>query len=488
MRAAKNFALVLQFFTLTVSLSSGCLAIRPSNGGGQTSFTPPRRIEASDIALPPGYTIEAVAVGLTFPSGLTFDDTGRVYVIEAGYSYGEVWTVPRLLRIEQGQSPTVIATGEKNGPWTGVTFHKGDFYVAEGGELNGGRILRIRSDGNKTALLEGLPSKGDHHTNGPAVGPDGQIYFGQGTYTNSGVVGEDNAEFGWLKRFPTLHDIPCKDLRLNGRNFTTRDPLTGRPQVETGAFSPFGKPTSKGETVSGQLPCNGAIMKVPAEGGRPELVAWGFRNPFALGFSPEGGLFVIDNSYDTRGSRPVHGTGDLLWAVTPSTWYGWPDFHGARPLNQGDHFRPPWKERPELLLAEYPNVPPRPAAILDVHSSSNGIDFSRSPEFGYVGHAFIPQFGDQAPGTGKVLAPVGFKVVRVDLKTGVIHEFAVNKGRTNGPASWHRSGGLERPLSLRFDPEGTSLYVVDFGVMTMADKPNPYPGTGVIWRITRSAK
>jgi glucose/arabinose dehydrogenase len=73
-------------------------------------------------------------------------------------------------------------------------------------------------------------------------------------------------------------------------------------------------------------------------------------------------------------------------------------------------------------------MPPRPAAILDVHSSSTGIDFSRSPEFGYVGDAFIAQFGDQAPATGKVFAPVGFKLVRVNVKTGVIHEFAVNRG------------------------------------------------------------
>jgi glucose/arabinose dehydrogenase len=320
------------------------------------------------------------------------------------------------------------------------------------------------------------------------VGPDGQIYFGQGTYTNSAVVGEDNAEFGWLKRYPTLHDIPCKDIRVNGRTFTTGNPLKpdAREPVRTGAFSPFGKTTSKGEVIRGQLPCNGAVMKISPDGGSLELVAWGFRNPFAFAFATDGRLYVIDNSYDTRGSRPVHGTGDLLWTVNPGTWYGWPDFHGSRPLNHGDHYRPPWKERPEPLLAEYPNIPPKPAAILDVHSSSNGIDFSRSSEFGYAGDAFIAQFGDQAPATGKVLAPVGFKVIRVEVQTGVIHEFAVNKGRTNGPASWQRHGGLERPLALRFDPKGTSLYVVDFGVMTMTDKPNPYPGTGVLWRITRT--
>src|SRR3712207_7718684 len=51
-----------------------------------------------------------------------------------------------------------------------------------------------------------------------------------------------------------------------------------------------------------------------------------FRSPFGLAFTPDGHLFVTDNSYDERGSRQVFGTGDLLWAVTPGTWYGWPDF------------------------------------------------------------------------------------------------------------------------------------------------------------------
>ena len=67
-----------------------------------------------------------------------------------------------------------------------------------------------------------------------------------------------------------------------------------------------------------------------------------------------------------------------------------------------------------------PGVPPSPAAILGVHSSSDGFDFSRNSGFGYVGQAFIAQFGDQSPVVGKILNPVGFKVVRVDLKTGVV--------------------------------------------------------------------
>jgi hypothetical protein len=124
-----------------------------------------------------------------------------------------------------------------------------------------------------------------------------------------------------------------------------------------------------------------------------------------------------------------------------------------------------------------------------VHSSSNGFDFSRSASFGHVGEAFVAQFGDMAPDVGKVLSPVGFKVVRVDVESGVTRDFAVNRGDTNGPASRIGGGGLERPLAARFDPAGAALYVVDFGVMTMGERgPEPRSGTGVLWRITRAAE
>ena len=74
--------------------------------------------------------------------------------------------------------------------------------------MEGGRILRVGLDGSITPVVEGIPSMGDHHTNGPRVGPDGLLYFGVGTATNSGVVGPDNADFGWLKRHPELCDVP----------------------------------------------------------------------------------------------------------------------------------------------------------------------------------------------------------------------------------------------------------------------------------------
>jgi hypothetical protein len=170
---------------LVALLTSACYSLRHSSGGAQTTFHPPRLVRPSDVALPPGYRIEAIAQRLNFPTGIAFDDQTRPYVVESGYCYGEVWTTPRLLRIEPGGASTVIATGGRNGPWNGITFRNGTFYIAEGGELEGGRILSVTMDGRIRTLSTNLPSHGDHHTDGPIIGTDGWLYFGQGTASNS---------------------------------------------------------------------------------------------------------------------------------------------------------------------------------------------------------------------------------------------------------------------------------------------------------------
>lgn len=472
---------------LAAVLLAGCYAFRTSSGAGQTEFSAPRKISAADVAVPAGYRVEVVATGLTFPTGVAFDTQGVPHVVEAGYSYGEVFTTPRLLRVQRDGTLTEVARGEKNGPWTGVVFARGAFFVAEGGQLQGGRILRITPAGSIDVLVDKLPTTGDHHTNGPAIGPDGRVYFGVGVATNSGVVGEDNFKFGWLKRFPRFHDIPCEDVELAGENFESANPLEpGKAKVRTGAFVPFGTTTTAGQIVKGQVPCSGAVMSVAPGGGKPELVAWGFRNPFGLAFSAGGELYVTDNAYDDRGSRPLWGTPDVLWRVTPGTWYGWPDYAQGKLVATERDFRPPGKDQPRSLLARPPGKPPRPVAILGVHASADGFDFSRSSAFGHVGQAFIAEFGDQAPTTGKVLYPVGAKVVRVDVGNGHVEDFAVNKGEMHGPASRIGGAGLERPVAARFDPSGSALYIVDFGVLLEGKQgAMPQQNTGVLWRVTR---
>ena len=138
--------------------------MRSSQGGGQAQIATTRSVRPADIALPAGYRIEALATGLTFPTSVIVDDHDIPHVVEAGYSYGEAWTTPRLLRVEPDGQTTVIASGGRNGPWSGGSFANGAFFVAEGGELEGGRILRITPDGGVRAIVDDLPSFGDHHT------------------------------------------------------------------------------------------------------------------------------------------------------------------------------------------------------------------------------------------------------------------------------------------------------------------------------------
>src|SRR5579863_8051225 len=386
-------------------LCGGCSLYGPSGGGGQARWDGQRHVNPHDVWLPHGYRIEAVISGLNFPTGVTFDDQGKVYVTEAGYSYGEIWTEPRLVRVDAPDVINVIARGS-NGPWTGATFRDGYFYVAEGGEARGGRILKISPAGAVTALVEDLPSTGDHHTNGPVVGADGYVYFGQGSATNSGIVGGDNYQNGWLRRYPRFHDIPAKDVMLAGVNYESRDPFSPRPQLSwyqkvlpflapserlvlTGAYSSFGTPTRSGQVVRGQVPFTGGIMRVPVDGGKPEMVAWGMRNPFGLAFSPDGKLYATENQFDVRGSRPVWGTGDLLWEVKPGTWYGWPDYFAGQGINNADRFSVGGMPAPRRLLAREPAPPPRPVAKFGVHASADGLDFSKNSGFGHVGDAFV---------------------------------------------------------------------------------------------------
>jgi glucose/arabinose dehydrogenase len=465
---------------------AGCFTITPCNGGGQNvSFHGPRTLNPADIALPDGYDITLAARDLDMPTGLCCDDQGGVYVTESGYDPAA--PQPRLLKI--GDSIQVLALGTA-GPWNGLCFDHGNFYVAQD-DPDGGRIIKISPGGKSTPLVENLPTLGDYPAGSPLPGPGGYLYFAIGSATNSGVVGPDDDEQGlipgkrWVSRHRRFHDIPGGDVKLTGWNALSPDPFTPNSTKVTGAFSPFGEPTAPDQTVAGQAPCTGAIMRVPLAGGPPELVAWGFRNPAGLAFTPDGFLYAVEQSYEDRGSRPVSGCGDLLWEIHTGLWYGWPDYFATRALPGSRQFAAVGKPPPQFLLTDPPNPPPAPAAILPVHGMAGGIDFCANPAFGRTGQAFIAEFGDIAPVSGKLLFPVGFEVDRVDVATGVRHVFAANKGPINGPASKVGGGGLERPITVRFDPAGDALYVLDFGVVTVGSRAQPRPGTGALWKITR---
>lgn len=473
-----HFLLLLAFF-LTIT---GCHTLKKDMMREmKQAKIPDRQVDATDVQVPSGYKVEVVAKDFTYPTAATFDDQGNLYVIEAGFSYGGDWETPKLIRVSGDGTKTTIATGGKNGPWTGVTYYKDYFYIAEGGRGEGGKILKVSPDGKITTLVENIPSMGDHFTESPVIGPDGYLYFTVGTATNSGVVGLDNFKM-WLPSHKDFHDVPCGDITLTGENFTTPNPLKdNQEKAVTGAFVPFGTFTTKGQIIKGTVPCSGSVERVNLNGGKPELVAWGFRNPYSLAFQDRQ-LYVTENGFDIRGSRPIRTNGDHLWKVQQGMWYGWPDFEGGKPvqsevLNKGEKPAKP-------LLASYPDNPPQPVAVFGVHSSADGIAFSKNNSFGQEGKAFVAEFGDMTPMTGATTSPVGFKVVTVDVNSGHIEDFMTNK-KKNAPASMMKGKGIERPLGVTFSPDGKSLYVVDFGILQINGMPVPKHNSGVLWKVTK---
>ena len=65
-------------------------------------------------------------------------------------------------------------------------------------------------DGARVALLTEPPS-GDHYTGEIAFDQEGWVYVGNGTVTNSGVVGDDNFRFGWDGQSRTSMMCRAKD-------------------------------------------------------------------------------------------------------------------------------------------------------------------------------------------------------------------------------------------------------------------------------------
>lgn len=444
---------------------------------------PQRPVNPEAITAPQGFRVEALITGLTFPSAISFGPGGELYLAESGGVAGQVIALPRVLRIDPDFSVNEI--GRLDNPILGLVYRNGELLIGE--DAPSPRVLRVTAEGEVQVVVDGLPGGGDYGLSGLSLDPSGALLFGLGTRTNSGVVGLDNVARGWVAQHPDWADVAAQDLDLAGVNYVTAQPHTGgSARATTGSFKPFGYRCEPGETVRGASRSGGAIYRIGVEGGEPERVAWGFRNPVGVGCDPDGRIFATEGGMEERGSRPIANAPDNLWQVQPGAFYGWPDYASGIPVTD-QRFRLPGHPQPRRLLAKAPQSAGAPACTFPSRSGAARFDFSTREAFGYVGDAFVALAGAWSapafpPESG---SPRGHRVVRVDPRTGQVSDFLVN--RNGNPSSTGNTGGLERPYDVRFDPSGEVLYVVDMGELQLNRESGlePYGGTGVVWRITK---
>ena len=415
----------------------------------------------------PALAAERVAGGFDFPTSAAIADDGTVYVAESGLPFGGAKPGGRIRRVEADGSSTIMLD-DLRAPVNGLTAHEGGFYIAEGGFP--GRISRWTPGGKRTTVLDGLPGRGNYHTNMVAVGPDGWLYFSQGAMTNSGVVGLDAYDLAWLKQLPHPCDLPGFDIALAGEVFETANPFDADKRAQTAAFAGFGETQARNAKLAAQLPCTAAVMRCRPDGSDLTLVAWGLRNAYGLAFLPDGRLIASDQSADDRGSRPIGNAPDLLHVVEAGGWYGWPDFIGGRPVTDAV-FVSHRGAQPQFILANHDTLPPprRPVAEFAVNAAATKLAVLPAGTR-WAGQLAIAMFGDEKPMTAPPGPKVGRSLLRVD------------------PSDWSQhlllAGPFARPIDVVVTPD-RNLLVVDFGHFEMKGlgRIEATRGSGVLWKI-----
>lgn len=294
-----------------------------------------------------------------------------------------------------------------------------------------GRVTRL--SGADLGIVEdvvvGLPrSVRDHLTNQPVCGPDGAIYFPQGSNTASGAPDPD-----WGTR--PEHLLNASVLRLDVTKITPGKPLDVRTTDVGGSYDPN------------------------ASGAPLTIYATGLRNAYDLVWTSDGRLYAPVNGSSCGGSTPAGPTvpaihnlpcneDDWLFEVRPGKYYGHPNpaqrhyvLNGGNPGNRHD----------ASVISQYPlGTQPDPdwqPALFDFgpHVSADGI-------IEYRGNAFGGKLNHK-------LLVCRFNVGADLICLGLGADGRVNSVQTRIPGACR----LANPLDLTEDLGTGNLYVAEYG-------------------------
>lgn len=499
MRVAPPLARILSLGLAAASLRCGKIDLKAADQAARY------KVEAkpsTTVQAPEGFRAVLVAEGLNYPSSLTWDGDGQLYVLESG-TVPIPTLSPKILRAGSGRLEEVALTGGFPGAEAvGLVFHDGFLYFSHEEKEGTWGVSRVRPAGGAVEpVVRGIPSRGDHWINYLVFDGAGTLWFGVGSATNSGVVSShDPVNAKWIKKRTDAHDIPCRDLTLSGQSFEEEDALASQKgaRSSTGAYQPYR--TAMETRIPGQVPCTGALFRVRKGGSAPELVAWGFRNPVALAFDPKGSLFIGMHGADIRGTRPVLEDPDAIYRLKEGAWYGWPDFAADLiPVTDPTHRAPPQFQAPghtgsEVVidLAKSGLTPPDRSLLVaktEPHAALGGMTFvpAGGPFSRWSGQLLLSEMGDFKPSTDPLHPDVhaGFQVEAVDTATGRRSVFARNlgAGAARPSSQIDRTDGFERPVDVKVGPDGM-VYVLDFGAFQATEKSaRVFPKTGKVFRI-----
>ena len=481
-------------------------------------------IDRSVVEYPGGFALTPFARGLTAPTAFAFDTSqgkyaGALLIAESG----DGGNTPRIIALMPDRSvvpifpkrPTIFPQFSSEfaifGPIGGITVANGTIYVSHRDGDGRGVITAFDYEGNHTTVVADLPAQGDYGVTDLAIHPNnGRLYFGVGAATNSGVVGLDNWQRGWVKPHPQTADDSLVDLKLLGYRFTSRNPaggwFGGDDIAVTAPFQPFGASRLLRITPAPTGKPSAAIYSVNAEGGDLRVEAHGIRNPRGLAFNEFGNLYVTNDGMELRGTRPVKDDPDVVLRVPlgSGVWFGWPDFSAdLQPITLAKY------QPPEAMLEKsgYPEVsflidheasallPPDRNTLLraTLAPQSGAARMALVPgrdegAFGpYRGSLLVALQGDRAPfaNDGQPSKnPVGYAVVQVDPDTKQVRDFIHNTRRQPGHEFDATGIALERPIDVTFGPDG-ALYVLDYGQMEMRDgKKRVKSRSGKVYRLS----
>jgi glucose/arabinose dehydrogenase len=477
-----------------------------------------REIDRRVVECPTGFELRPYMRNLTAPTAIAFDADRSVIIAEGGIGGTDV----RIFGYKaDGRRFDIYPTGKKiplfgsgfeiRGPVGGIVADQGRVYVSHRDESDRGVVTAFGYDGTHKTVVADLPAQGTHAVTDLAINPaNGRLYFGVGSATNSGVVGIDDWDIGWVRDHLDFCDQSAVDLKLLGYRFDTINPtggiFGGADLAVTAPFQPFAWSKKLRVPRARDEKPTAAVYSVNLAGGGLRVEAHGVRNPVGLQFNEFGRLFMTNQGMELRGSRPVKDDPDALLWLVPGAWYGWPDFSADLHPVVEQRFQPPAEM---IVRSGYPELsflvdhatsglirPDRGTLLRGAFPAMSGaakLDFARaSGAFApFQGQAVVALSGDRAPfanGGQRLASPVGYKVVRVDVETRQVWDFVKN---TEGvPASRLGEGveALERPVDVKFGPDG-ALWIVDMGqVETRRGKANVTRGTGRIFRLVAAGE